>query len=57
MVSGEFSLDSDSLTRGLWQLKEAGWFDTAKGFVFGRPCMFESFTDFIRMWNIGHKSP
>lgn len=40
-----FSLDSDSLTRGLWQLKEAGWFDTAKGFVFGRPCMFESFTD------------
>ena len=45
MVSGEFSLDSDSLTRGLWQLKEAGWFDTAKGFVFGRPCMFESFTD------------
>lgn len=40
-----FSLDSDSLTRGLWQLKDAGWFDTAKGFVFGRPCMFQSFTD------------
>lgn len=40
-----FSLDSDSLTRGLWQLKNAGWFDTAKGFVFGRPCMFQSFTD------------
>lgn len=40
-----FSLDSDSLTRGLWQLKNAGWFEHAKGFVFGRPCMFQSFTD------------
>lgn len=40
-----FSLDSDSLSRGLWQLKDAGWFDTARGFVFGRPCMFRSFTD------------
>lgn len=40
-----FSLDSDSLTRGLWQLKHAGWFEHAKGFVFGRPCMFESYTD------------
>lgn len=40
-----FSLDSDSITRGLWQLKDAGWFKYAKGFVFGRPCMFQSFTD------------
>lgn len=40
-----FSLDSDSLTRGLWQLKNAGWFEHASGFVFGRPCMFESYTD------------
>nr|MBP3598331.1 LD-carboxypeptidase [Eubacterium sp.] len=40
-----FSLDSDSLTRGLWQLKHAGWFEHAKGFVFGRPCFFESFTE------------
>lgn len=40
-----FSLDSDSLTRGLWQLKNAGWFETATGFVFGRPCFFESFTN------------
>lgn len=39
-----FSLDSGSLTRGLWQLKNAGWFDTARGFVFGRPCLFESDT-------------
>lgn len=40
-----FSLDSDSLTRGLWQLKNAGWFEHTGGFVFGRPCMFESYTD------------
>lgn len=35
-----FALNSDAITRGLWQLKEAGWFDTAKGFVFGRPTFF-----------------
>ncbi len=40
-----FSLDSDSISRGLWQLKHAGWFEHAKGFVFGRPCMFQSFTN------------
>ena len=38
-----FSLDAESITRGLWQMKEAGWFDHVSGFVFGRPCMFESF--------------
>ncbi len=38
-----FSLDAESLTRGLWQLKQAGWFEGARGFVFGRPCMFPSF--------------
>lgn len=40
-----FDLGSESLIRGLWQLKEAGWFDNANGFVFGRPCMFSSYTD------------
>ncbi len=40
-----FSLDSDSLTRGLWQLKQAGWFEHANGFIFGRPCMFQSFSN------------
>ncbi len=38
-----FSLDAESITRGLWQLKEAGWFVNSVGFCFGRPCMFESF--------------
>lgn len=36
-----FALDSESITRGLWQLKEAGWFQYAKGFIFGRPMFFD----------------
>lgn len=36
-----FSLSSEALTRGLWQLREAGWFQTARGFVFGRPAFFD----------------
>lgn len=40
-----FDLNSEELVRGLWQLREAGWFEEAAGFIFGRPCMFESFTD------------
>lgn len=40
-----YDLNSEALTRGLWQLKEAGWFEESVGFVFGRPCMFQSYTD------------
>jgi len=40
-----FSLSSESVERGLWQLAEAGWFDNVAGFIFGRPAFFESFTD------------
>lgn len=40
-----YNLSSEALTRGLWQLKEAGWFKYAKGFVFGRPAMFSSYTN------------
>ncbi|WP_154519414.1 S66 family peptidase [Velocimicrobium porci] len=40
-----FDLGSEALIRGLWQLKEAGWFENVNGFVFGRPCMFSSYTD------------
>lgn len=36
-----FSLNGEALTRGLWQLLEAGWFGTAKGFVFGRPAFYD----------------
>jgi len=40
-----FDLDSEALVLGLWQLKEAGWFEHAAGFLFGRPAMFGSSTD------------
>lgn len=40
-----YDLGSEALIRGLWQLKEAGWFEYAAGFVFGRPAMYQSVTD------------
>lgn len=40
-----FDLNSESLSRGLWQLKEAGWFEHASGFVFGRPAMYQTYTE------------
>lgn len=40
-----FDLNSEALTRGLWQLKEAGWFEYAVGFIFGRPAMFRTYSD------------
>ena len=43
-----FDLSSARLQCALWQLKEVGWFEGAKGFLFGRPCFFreEYETDF-----------
>ena len=35
--------DVDMVTH-LWQMKELGYFENAKGFVFGRPCMYEHWT-------------
>jgi muramoyltetrapeptide carboxypeptidase LdcA involved in peptidoglycan recycling len=40
-----FDLSSEALVRGLWQLKEAGWFEHASGFIFGRPAMYRSEID------------
>ncbi|MFA9465790.1 MAG: S66 peptidase family protein [Velocimicrobium sp.] len=37
-----FETNREAITRGLWQLKEAGWFAHASGFIFGRPCMYPS---------------
>ncbi|MDR1795549.1 MAG: LD-carboxypeptidase [Erysipelotrichaceae bacterium] len=31
--------------RGLWQLKNAGWFNNASGFIFGRPMVNETLMD------------
>lgn len=36
-----YNLGSEAMIRGLWQLKEAGWFKNVTGFVFGRPAMYE----------------
>lgn len=37
-----FAFNSETLTLALWQLKEAGWFENAKGFIFGRPTFYHS---------------
>ena len=37
-----FNLSSGAMVRGLWQLREAGWFRNAKGFIFGRPAMYKT---------------
>lgn len=37
-----FELSSEQLTLALWQLREAGWFENAKGFIFGRPAFYHS---------------
>ena len=37
-----FALSGERLTMGLWHMKEAGWFEHASGFVFGRPCFYSS---------------
>ncbi|WP_276929547.1 S66 family peptidase [Herbinix luporum] len=40
-----YDLNSAALIRGLWQLKEAGWFKNAVGFIFGRPAMYDNIFD------------
>ena len=40
-----FDLNSEALYRGLWQLREAGWFQYASGFIFGRPVFYRSDLD------------
>ncbi|MBR3162211.1 MAG: LD-carboxypeptidase [Bacilli bacterium] len=38
-------LSSEQLIRGLWQLKEAGWFKYTKGFIFGRTITKKTYTN------------
>ena len=33
----------------LWKLKELGWFKNVKGFIFGRPCFYKSFSELSYM--------
>lgn len=37
-----FDLNSERLYPSLWTLKQAGWFNTAKAFIFGRPLFYSS---------------
>lgn len=37
-----YNLNSEDMVHALWQLKEAGWFKNAKGFIFGRPAIYKS---------------
>lgn len=39
-----FALGRERLPIVLWHLREAGWFEHARGFIFGRPAFFESST-------------
>ena len=34
-----FSMTPENIAFTLWKLKEAGWFENAAGFIFGRECM------------------
>ena len=38
-------LSSEQIIRGLWQLKEAGWFKNTKGFIFGRTVTKKTYTN------------
>ena len=40
-----FDMSDNVLITHLWQMKECGYFRTAKGFVFGRPLMYNSFLE------------
>lgn len=44
-----FDAVSERIIINLWKLKELGWFENVKGFVFGRPCFFKSFCDLTYM--------
>lgn len=35
-------VDPIGIRRSLWQMAEAGWFEGARGFVFGRPYLYQS---------------
>ncbi len=40
-----FDAISERVIINLWKLKEMGWFENAKGFIFGRPCFYKSYSD------------
>lgn len=40
-----FDAVSERIIINLWKLKELGWFENVKGFIFGRPCFYKSYSD------------
>lgn len=40
-----FDAVGERIIINLWKLKELGWFENVKGFVFGRPCFYKSYSD------------
>ncbi len=44
-----FDAVGERIIINLWKLKELGWFENVKGFIFGRPCFYKSFSDLSYM--------
>lgn len=44
-----FDAVSERVIINLWKLKELGWFENVKGFIFGRPCFYKSYSDISYM--------
>lgn len=40
-----FDAIGERVIMNLWKLKELGWFENAKGFMFGRPCFYKAYSD------------
>lgn len=40
-----FDISGENLMMFLWQLKQIGWFQYTKGFLFGRPLFYKDFAD------------
>lgn len=40
-----FDAVGERIIINLWKLKELGWFENVKGFIFGRPCFYKSYSD------------
>lgn len=40
-----FDAVGERIIINLWKLKELGWFENAKGFIFGRPCFYKAYSE------------
>ena len=51
-VLESFALNDSDMIRKLWQMRQAGWFEHTRGFVFGRPCFFTNTTGYSYMESV-----